>query len=146
MGLLQIEVPGAEHVDSTVTIDGASMLPSNMQGTDSVYDNQGGVAPMQVSVSLVVSKPKFCKCRTIYTVEKLLSKVETVLFVSSVLVGGAREAAAGLLARRRHGRGEGSHQQRRPVHHRLVGDVAAASGMFDLNAVMATAVYATVSI
>ena len=51
VGLLQIEVPGAEHVDSTVTIDGASMLPSTMQGTDSVYDNQGGVAPMQVSVS-----------------------------------------------------------------------------------------------
>ena len=53
VGLLQIEVPGAEHVDSTVTIDGASMLPSTMQGTDSVFDNQGGVAPMQVSVSVV---------------------------------------------------------------------------------------------
>ena len=49
MGLSQIEVPGAEHVDNTVTIDGASMVPSTMQGTDNVYDTQGG-GPMQVSV------------------------------------------------------------------------------------------------
>ena len=49
VGLLQIEVPGAEHVDNTVTIDGASMLPSTMQGTDTVYDTQAA-GPMQVSV------------------------------------------------------------------------------------------------
>ena len=49
VGLLQIEVPGSEHVDNTVTIDGASMVPSTMQGTDTVYDTQGG-GPMQVSV------------------------------------------------------------------------------------------------
>ena len=48
VGLLQIEVPGADHVDNTVTIDGASMVPSSMQGTDTVYDTQGG-GPMQVS-------------------------------------------------------------------------------------------------
>ena len=51
MGLLQIEVPGAEHVDNTVTIDGASMVPSTMQGTDALYDTHGGGGgPMQVSV------------------------------------------------------------------------------------------------
>ena len=51
MGLLQIEVPGSEHVDNTVTIDGASMVPSTMQGTDALYDTQGGGGgPMQVSV------------------------------------------------------------------------------------------------
>ena len=43
---MQIEVPGAEHVDNTVTIDGASMLPSSMQGVG--YEPEGG-GPMQVS-------------------------------------------------------------------------------------------------
>jgi len=44
-----IEVPGADNVDNTVTIDGASMVPSSMQGTDTVYDTQGG-GPMQYSL------------------------------------------------------------------------------------------------
>ena len=54
---MQIEVPGAEHVDNTVTIDGASMLPSAMQGVG--YETEGG-GPMQVSDESMTSLRSRC--------------------------------------------------------------------------------------